>query len=354
MADATSRRVPGFCRQCAGSRRRRRPGPHRRRMAVPRPLRRRPGDPRADQRAGQPRRHGGRHRRPAAAHVARRAGQGADRRLERHPPPRRAAARPARGRRALGRTSTTSGAWLRQLDARGHAPRWRTRRSGRSRASTARRSPAPPRWPGRWSRGRVRRPAPVETTYCAEVVAATYQAMGLLDDERPTNYYDPGRFWSGDDLTSARRSPPGRGDPRRRAARLAGRLPARRPRGRVGRHESRPDDRAPSSISRKRARGAALEARGPDRVRRAATADPDRDEPAGAGEARGERGGRLPRRHLRAAVPADRSLAHEDAEPNEDMWATPDESRERHRRPLPPGVGALRRHPRRASAGHRR
>ncbi|WP_134767194.1 hypothetical protein [Nocardioides sp. 1609] len=53
---------------------------------------------------------------------------------------------------------------------------------------------------GRWARGRVRRQAGVEMTYCAEVVAATYQAMGLLDDARPTNYYDPGRFWSGDDL----------------------------------------------------------------------------------------------------------------------------------------------------------
>ncbi|WP_296605484.1 hypothetical protein [Nocardioides sp.] len=53
---------------------------------------------------------------------------------------------------------------------------------------------------GRWARGRVRRPAPPELTYCAEVVAATYTAMGLLDGERPTNYYDPGRFWSGDDL----------------------------------------------------------------------------------------------------------------------------------------------------------
>lgn len=53
---------------------------------------------------------------------------------------------------------------------------------------------------GRWARGRVRRPAPVESTYCAEVVAATYQAMGLLGDERPTNYYDPGSFWSGDRL----------------------------------------------------------------------------------------------------------------------------------------------------------
>jgi len=53
---------------------------------------------------------------------------------------------------------------------------------------------------GRWARGRVRRAAPVETTYCAEVVAATYQAMGLLPGDRPTNFYDPGSFWSGDGL----------------------------------------------------------------------------------------------------------------------------------------------------------
>ncbi|MFC7492809.1 MULTISPECIES: hypothetical protein [unclassified Nocardioides] len=53
---------------------------------------------------------------------------------------------------------------------------------------------------GRWARGRVRRPAGAELTYCAEVVAATYAAMGLLGDDRPTNFYDPGRFWSGDDL----------------------------------------------------------------------------------------------------------------------------------------------------------
>ena len=32
------------------------------------------------------------------------------------------------------------------------------------------------------------------------MVAATYTAMGLLDGKRPTNYYDPGKFWSGDDL----------------------------------------------------------------------------------------------------------------------------------------------------------
>jgi hypothetical protein len=52
----------------------------------------------------------------------------------------------------------------------------------------------------RWVRGRVRRGASAEMTYCAEVVAAAYTAMGLLDEGIPTNYYDPGMFWSGDDL----------------------------------------------------------------------------------------------------------------------------------------------------------
>jgi hypothetical protein len=53
---------------------------------------------------------------------------------------------------------------------------------------------------GRWARGRARMVATAETTYCAEVVAAAYTAMGLLADWPPTNYYDPGRFWSGDEL----------------------------------------------------------------------------------------------------------------------------------------------------------
>ena len=53
---------------------------------------------------------------------------------------------------------------------------------------------------GRWARGRLHRRAPAEATYCAEVVAGAYQAMGLLGDERPLNWYDPGTFWSGDGL----------------------------------------------------------------------------------------------------------------------------------------------------------
>jgi hypothetical protein len=52
----------------------------------------------------------------------------------------------------------------------------------------------------RWARGRARRRASLETVYCAEVVAATYAAMGLLPAGRPVNWYDPGRFWSGDGL----------------------------------------------------------------------------------------------------------------------------------------------------------
>ena len=90
-------------------------------------------------------------------------------------------------------------AWLRQLEAtitRGMEDallRTIARLDGTPFPSTAKLA-------GRWARGRVRRQASAEGTYCAEVVAATYTDMGLLDGERPTNYYDPGRFWSGDDL----------------------------------------------------------------------------------------------------------------------------------------------------------
>ena len=50
-----------------------------------------------------------------------------------------------------------------------------------------------------WTTGRVRRRAASrEAVYCAELVATTYQAMGLLPDKRPASWYDPGRFWSGD------------------------------------------------------------------------------------------------------------------------------------------------------------
>ena len=50
----------------------------------------------------------------------------------------------------------------------------------------------------RWLNGRVRRSSSLETVYCAELVATTYQHMGLLPADRPASWYDPGRFWSGD------------------------------------------------------------------------------------------------------------------------------------------------------------
>jgi hypothetical protein len=49
-----------------------------------------------------------------------------------------------------------------------------------------------------WFMGRFRRRSSLETIYCAELVATTYQQMGLLPSRRPASWYDPGRFWSGD------------------------------------------------------------------------------------------------------------------------------------------------------------
>ncbi len=99
--------------------------------------------------------------------------------------------------------------WLRQL----HCPRTRelddavlrtiARLDGTPFPSTARLA-------ARWLGGRVRRRkrglpnTDLDTAYCAEIVALTYQAMGLLPAGRRPNWYDAGRFWSGDrlDLTT--------------------------------------------------------------------------------------------------------------------------------------------------------
>jgi hypothetical protein len=62
-----------------------------------------------------------------------------------------------------------------------------------------------------WLRGRVPvgkrsdRDEQRETAYCAEVVAVTYESMGLLAGRTP-GFFDPGRFWSGDDLSLADRA----------------------------------------------------------------------------------------------------------------------------------------------------
>ena len=67
--------------------------------------------------------------------------------------------------------------------------------------------PSTARLASRWLRGRIplgrRRvdEANLETAYCAEVVAVTYEAMGLLAGGRRPEWYDAGRFWSGDNLS---------------------------------------------------------------------------------------------------------------------------------------------------------
>ena len=98
-------------------------------------------------------------------------------------------------------------AWLRQLDEavsremEDAALRTIARLDGTPFPSTSRLA-------ARWLAGRVplslqRADAALETAYCAEVVASTYQAMGLLPGHRRPHSYDPGSFWSGDDLELA-------------------------------------------------------------------------------------------------------------------------------------------------------
>ncbi len=43
----------------------------------------------------------------------------------------------------------------------------------------------------------------LETAYCAETVAITYEEMGLLATDKPSNWFDAGSFWSGDSLPLA-------------------------------------------------------------------------------------------------------------------------------------------------------
>lgn len=90
--------------------------------------------------------------------------------------------------------------------------------------------PSTARLTGRWFRGRVPTPGDVtrgiplvdkrvqdltqrrkakhrqvglETAYCAETVAITYEEMGLLTTHKHSNWFDPGSFWSGDELPLA-------------------------------------------------------------------------------------------------------------------------------------------------------
>jgi len=89
-------------------------------------------------------------------------------------------------------------AWLRQLEGtiqRKHEDRLMeviARFDGRP-------FPTTPGLARQWLTGRFRRrSSSLETIYCAELVATTYQHMGLLPSRRPASWYDPGHFWSGD------------------------------------------------------------------------------------------------------------------------------------------------------------
>lgn len=57
--------------------------------------------------------------------------------------------------------------------------------------------------PGR-NRADARPVRRMEAAYCAEVAGATLEAMGVLLPAGSTSWYDPGRFWSGDDMPLAR------------------------------------------------------------------------------------------------------------------------------------------------------
>jgi len=76
-------------------------------------------------------------------------------------------------------TVQLAGRWL-----RGRAPSF-----ARTSRSCTTQSPAP-----------ARRDEHLETVYCAEIVAITFEAMGLLPAGRDSSWFDPGRFWSGDEL----------------------------------------------------------------------------------------------------------------------------------------------------------
>jgi len=66
--------------------------------------------------------------------------------------------------------------------------------------------PSTTRLASRWLLGRApgirrqRAEVDLETAYCAELLAVTYQAMGLLPGRHDPSWYDAGRFWSGDKL----------------------------------------------------------------------------------------------------------------------------------------------------------
>ncbi|MFI7443226.1 hypothetical protein [Nonomuraea indica] len=84
-------------------------------------------------------------------------------------------------------TARLAARWARGRVPRPRLPRWRRRTEARRLGQ------------GRIEARRIEERA-LESAYCAEVVALTYEEMGLLPTGRRPHWYDPGRFWSGDSL----------------------------------------------------------------------------------------------------------------------------------------------------------
>jgi hypothetical protein len=91
-------------------------------------------------------------------------------------------------------------AWMRQLEGGTIERRHEDRLMEVIERFDGRPFPTMPRLAKGWAVAKVRRrsASSLETIYCAELVATTYQHMGLLPSGRPASWYDPGRFWSGD------------------------------------------------------------------------------------------------------------------------------------------------------------
>ena len=89
--------------------------------------------------------------------------------------------------------------------ARGRAPAHRDAGAGSGSGGDDDDEASRRRWIGLpWRRQADPRPAlRMEAAYCAEVVGATLEAMGILMPAGNASWYDPGRFWSGDDLPLA-------------------------------------------------------------------------------------------------------------------------------------------------------
>lgn len=94
-----------------------------------------------------------------------------------------------------------------RLTARWLRGRWSVRGRGSARLGTCDDDEASARWsPGRFRKANPAEIKPIrraEAAYCAEVVGTTLEAMGVLLPAGNASWYDPGRFWSGDDLPLA-------------------------------------------------------------------------------------------------------------------------------------------------------